>query len=341
MKKRLLLISLLLLPCLISACFGADPSILPPFSSEPSPDTPEAAQSRKELASLLEDIEHADGYCFSARDSMGHSMDGAKIIANSSAEDSFLAVYHTYDPQGVAQVHLADSTDLLHWQHLTTLAGKAGENATQPTIHAVGNGFMLAFEQEPDNHLAIVYYATWEDLLNNVPANRFDAPQTLSDFAEGTPCIYAATPDSADIGFHYFRDGIADRQSRGWMTDWESWKVQAQPQIDEALLSYDISGNIGDRDLISYQGRDFLYMEGGGDNAHFENWRCFLYDIETQAADLLDIKTPGGSQAFSNPTATRVVLQSRPALVCSIFIPSESSASGEAGCCIYYHYLDR
>ena len=288
----------------------------------------------------LQDIKGADGRVFTARDNKGNSMDGAKIIENPKLAGTFIAVYHSYDTSGLAKVNLAYSTDLLNWQFLTSLAGDAGKNATQATIAAVGDGFMLAHEQEPKNHVRLAYYENWEKLIKNEPANTFDTPMTLSAYAEGTPCIYSATPDSADIGFHYFREGKVDRQCRGKMTGWTEWTTSEQPQIDEALLSFGISGNVGDRDPVTYKGKDFLYIEGGGDNAHFGNWRCFLYDPETETADKLEIKTPGGSLAFANPTETQVTFKGRPTLVCSVFIPTENSAPGEVGCCIYYHYLD-
>ena len=310
------------------SCASQDPSSI--VSEEPL----------KKLIGYLEDVKNADGFRLAVKDNRGQTMDGAKIIPHPYMAHHFLAVYHTYDPQGTACVHLADSTDLLTWQFVVSLAGEAGQNATQPTLYAMDDGFMAAWEQEPNNHIRLAYYADWEALKAAQPSRTFDCPQMLSPYAEGTPCIYSATKDSAVIGFHYYKDKKADRQAQGRMTGWKEWGSNPQPQIDQALLDYGIQGNIGDRDLFTFDGKDYLFIEGGGDNQNFGNWRCFLYDPQTETAVKLHIQTPGGSLAFANPTATPIILNGRPALVCSVFIPTENSAPGEPGCCIYYHYTD-
>ena len=339
MKTRFFL-PLALVLLLASGCAGQTSSAVPPAQASFQPAIPDASslEAREELAGYLQDIVGADGKVFQAKDDRGNLLDTAKIIENPQQPGTFLAISHCYDSQGTARVNLACSTDLLHWTYVVTLAGEKGKNATQPTIYPVEQGFMVAWEQEPKNHIRLAYYDNWEALRTAQPSHTFDCPR-LGWYAEGTPCIYSATSTSADIGFHYYKDRKADRQARGQMAGWKEWQSAAHPHIDQALLDYGIGGNIGDRDLLAFRGRDYLVIEGGGSNENFGEWRCFLYDCAAGDAIRLEMKTPGNSLAFANPTATLVRLQGKPALVCTVFIPSENSGPGEAGCCIYYHYI--
>jgi len=292
--------------------------------------------ARGEFKALFEKIAGADGHVYGAHDDQGHTMDGAKIIENPAAAGSFLAVYHAYDDIAF-QVYLAVSIDLLRWTCVTHLAA----DASQPTIRAVDAGFMLVWEQQPDNHIRLAYYDTWDALAAASPSHAFDCPRQLSSYAEGTPDIRAATPDSAEIGFHYYQNGKVDRQATGTMSGWTDWTAAALPELDKAVLAAGApkAGNIGDRDNLNFDGFDFLVIEAGGTNSTFQNWRCYLYDALTRTAEKLSPVTGGGSIAFANPTAAVVTLDGRQALVCTVFIPSEGCGPGEAGSCVYYNYI--
>ena len=69
----------------------------------------------------------------------------------------------------------------------------------------------------------------------------------------------------------------------------------------------------------------------------FGSWRTFVYDYQTGNADQTTIRTDGGSTAFANPTVTALnAPNGQPAILVSLFIPSEGAATGESGELIYY-----
>ena len=293
--------------------------------------------TRLQLESLIQNVSGAQAKRYNATDSASHTMDCLKIIPNPNVAGQFLGVYHCYFNGGsTAYVCLATSTDLLNWTFVRTLAGASGSNATQPTIIAVGTGFMVAWEQEPNNHVKLAYFTSWANLQANTVSKSMDLPRQLSTYAEGTPSFYSATATSADIGFHYYQNGTVDRQARGQMANWSTWTSSAQTAIDNAMLYYGVGGNIGDRDTVVSQGYSFNIQEAGGNNSDFGSWRVFLYDAQTGNADKLSIQTDGGSKAFANPTATLTTLGSQTVLVCTLFVPTENSAAGEKGELIYY-----
>lgn len=295
--------------------------------------------ARYELAAYIQNIANADGHQYNIVDSAGNSMDCAKIIPNPNVSGQFIAVYHTYT-SGVGRVNLATSTNLTTWTFVRSLAGSTNNNATQPTIKEVGSAFMLAWEQEPNNHIKVVYYNSWTALQSGTIANSYDLPRQQSTYAEGTPNIYSATPTSADIGFHYYKDGQVDRQARGTMTNWNSWTSTKKTAVDSAILYWGVSANIGDRDAITFKGYQFQIMEGGGDNSNFGAWRCYLYDFTSGNADKLSINTNNQSVAFANPTIQLITINGQEAVLCTAFIPSENSGAGEAGTVVYWNYTN-
>src|SRR5882757_7945108 len=85
--------------------------------------------SGSDLARLIEDVPGADGYRYRTTDSAGSGMDTTKIIDNPAG--GYLAVYHWANA-----VHLATSSDILHWKFKTVL----DPHGTQPTIIATSDG---------------------------------------------------------------------------------------------------------------------------------------------------------------------------------------------------------
>jgi hypothetical protein len=289
----------------------------------------------------IEDVIGADGKRYNARDDTGRVMDTAKIIQDFTGE--YLAVYHSLNQaEGRFHVSVATSTDLLNW----TFRHDFGAGTHQPTIHALANGvdgYLVAWEQDPDNHLSFRYFRNRADLLSGKVARSFDAPQTLSDCAEGTPNIYSVELTSGinrsviDVGAHYFRDCDVDRQQRGTLTNFRTWQATPQPQVDAPLEAAGVMGNIGDRDDFTDRGRDYLLIEGQFTKGDFGTWRTFLYDVATGQAEQLNIQTDGGSTAFANPTITFLRLpDGRRGFVATLFLPSEGAASGESGELIYF-----
>ncbi|KAJ7849214.1 hypothetical protein B0H14DRAFT_2765747 [Mycena olivaceomarginata] len=309
-----------------------------------------SSSAKDQLLSLITEVTAANGAVYGARDSLGQSMDTAKIIQ--TPEGDYLALYHTLLPAD-NQFHasIATSTDLRTF----SWAAGFGAGTSQPTIFAVDDGragYVVAWEQEPANHIAVRYFPDRAHLLAANATRAFDVPQTLSPCAEGTPSIYAVElrPDIdhsfIDIGGHYFRDCKVDRQQRGTLTDFTRWVTEPKPDVDAAIKTWGVTGNIGDRDPLLGFGVDegerfrFQLIEGQFTFDDFGSWRTYLYDFSTGAAVRVNVITAGGSTAFANPSISRVTSpQGEEAIVVGLFLPSEGAAPGEAGQLIYYRVL--
>lgn len=305
-----------------------------PKTGGPPPQPLSALDSaRLDLRRYIEMVAQAEAHRYGATDNARYTLDCLKII-QSSAVGGFIGVYHTFDGSKF-DVHLATSTDLLTWRWIRRL----GTSASQPTIAPTDSGFVVVWEQEPQNHLRFTYYRNWSDLEAGTPLKTLDAPQTLSPCAEGTPNIYAASATAVDAGFHYFAECDVDRQARG-TTDWSSWKSTPQPALDSAVLAHGIRGNVGDRDgPIRFRGFDFSLIEGQRVKGDFGSWRVFLYDHQTGAAEPLNIVTHAGSTAFGNPTIASIDFRGRRALVITLFLFGEGAGLREGGPLIYYRYF--
>jgi hypothetical protein len=290
------------------------------------------------LASIIENVTAADGYVYDPHDDRGHGLTAAKIL--NAPGGGFVAVSHWPDPVTNEFVtSVATSDDLLTW----TWRAELGRLASQPTIAlASDGGYVVAWEQQPDPiHIRFSYYPTYDDLLAARPAKTYLPPLQLSNCAEGTPSFYAASSTRLEVGMHYYRDCRLDREARG-VTDWTIWNSRPEPELDAALVRLGVEGGIGDRDgPIAFDGYDYLVFEGQRVLDRWETFSTFLYDPSSSSARRLQMRTHGGSRAFSNPTVGHVSLDGRDALVMSMFIPSEGSAPGEAGGVIYYRIMDQ
>jgi hypothetical protein len=298
-----------------------------------------------ELRNDLEDVPGASAYRYNITDSSGRSMDTAKIIADPSG--GYLAIYHTFT-DGCFEVSLATSSDMMHWQYRQSY----GSHTHQPYLAAAPDGgFVLANEADKGNYnwVQVRYFPSRETLLENQPSHTFNAPHTLvpaDHSAEGTPNIYSIhlDPDidhsAIEIGFHYFKDGIADRQASGRLVNFSNWTTQAQPQMDQNLIDFGVLGNIGDRDEVTFRDSSFLICEGQLIAGDFGSWRVFLTDQVSGRTVQLNVRTHAGSQAFANPTIS--VLPSPnggQAVVVTYFVPADRAAPGEAGELIFYRDL--
>lgn len=342
MKNRLLLavpIAVCTLMTLHSCKKTSGVPSLAPLNADADKITSVAAPSdpaRAELKGYLENVKQATASRYNAKDNAGHNMDCAKIIKNPYA-NGYIAVYHTY-VNGEPKVNVASSADLLNWTWIRELAGSNTGGASQPTIAVASDGgFVMAWEQEPSNHLKFVYFSSWTDLQNGAVAKSYEVSRTLSSCAEGTPNLYAASSTSVDAGFHYWKNCDVDRQARGTLTNFNSWSASAQTNFDNALLHWGVKGNIGDRDgMAGFRGYNFGVIEGQFVKGDFGSWRSFIYDYQTGNAEQLNVQTHGGSTAFANPTVTLMQIDGQPAVVATLFVPSEGAAPGEAGELIYY-----
>lgn len=289
--------------------------------------------SRVKLHALIDSVQLADFYSYDTKDNLNQSMDCAKIIAN--PEGGFLAVYHHY-VSGEPRVFLATSSDFTSWTIQSTIA----TNASQPTIAKASDGsYIMAWEQEPNNHLKFASFTNINTLLAGTAALTFDAPRTLSFCAEGTPNIYEASNGLVRVGFHFYQNCLVDRQAYGELTNFNSWTANPLSSYDNALLYWGVQGNIGDRDAAVYDGYDFALIEGQFVNQDFGSWRSFIYDYQTGNAEQLQMVTHNGSTAFANPTLSFLEIEGLDAMVATFFLPSEGAANGEAGELIYYRFL--
>ncbi len=294
--------------------------------------SPTIAEARAELRGYIEDVTKATASRYALVDNQGHEMDTVKIIAVPEA-GGFVGLYHSFrEDSHTFAVQLATSSDLMNWTWQRQLA----ENASMPTIKAASDGgYVVAWEQEPPNHVKLTYYRSWTDLLAGEASKSFNAPMQLSSCAEGTPSLYSASSTAVDVGFHFYRDCDLDREARGF-TDWHSWTSAPRPALDAALEARGVMGGIGDRDVIRFRGFDLTLIEGQVVKGDWRTWRVFLYDEVTGHAQPIPFLTDSGSVAFGNPTITAIEIDGRRAILVTLFLPQEGARGGEAGELIYY-----
>ncbi len=306
-----------------------------------------AAVTDPALVTMLQDVSTADGRRYSAVDDQNVGLDTLKIIPN--PEGGYLGVYH-HLLNSVFQVRLATSTDLLTWHFVTTLQTVA----SQPTIASLSDGgFVVAFEKEAGGTycggsgscLGFRHYASLEALLAGASDRFLVVNRTLSFCNEGTPNIYAATlqPDIThsiiNVGFHYNSGCNMDRQAIGTLTNFASWKTQADANVNTLFTNLGtIGGNVGDRDSFFYQGHAYSLIEAQSIKGDYSTWRPYLFDRTLNTLTQLLLQTNGGSTSFGNPTYTQVRLPGPDGLIGFVsteFIFSEGAAPGEGGELIY------
>jgi hypothetical protein len=300
-----------------------------------------------ELLALLGDVTTADGHRYGTTDDQGVGMDTAKIIPGPPGT-GYLAVYH-HLIGGAFNVRLATSTDLLHWHYVGTLEN----DASQPTIAELSDGgFLVAYEKTgrgaacggSGSCLAFQHYPGLDALLAGSEARSVAVNRTLSACNEGTPNIYAATlhPDLdhsiINVGFHYFKGCDVDREAIGTLTNFSSWKAQADANLNSLFTNLGtIGGNVGDRDAFLHQGRPYSLVEAQDTKNDFGTWRPYLFDRTANSLTRLELQTHGGSSSFGNPTYTELELPGGDrGFVSTQFIFSEGAAKGEAGPLLYY-----
>jgi hypothetical protein len=288
------------------------------------------------LQHIIEDVTEATAARFNAKDNRGQNMATAKIIEN--PQGGFLAIYHTNTENGFT-VSIATSNDLLHW----TWKAELGNNASQPYIaQTPDGGFVTVWEQTPKNHLRFRYYKNLTKLFQNNYSKQFDAPQTLSKCAEGTPDIISVRKKLVKVGFHYFKDCQVDRQAYGELKNFKTWTAHVNTKLNKAIINDTVvqNGKIGDRDQIDFEGYTFILVEAQLKLNNFGSWRVFLYNKQTGVAKMMHISTKDGSKNFANPALSEVNIHGHKAIVVTLFVPSQESAPGEAGELIYYSYIN-
>ena len=304
------------------------------------------AAASPELVGLLEDVKGATASRYGTQDEQGVGLDTAKIIPN--PQGGYLAVYHPLLNNSF-QVRLARSVDLLDWTYVATLEA----NASQPTVEKLSDGsFLVAYEKEGSGTtcrgsgscLGFEHYANAAALISANPSRTVTVNRTLSSCNEGTPNIYAATlnPDMnhsiINVGFHYFSGCNLDRQAVGTLTNFSSWKVQADANLNTLFTNLGtVKGNVGDRDAFFYQGKPYSLVEGQDTKNDYSTWHPYLFDRTANSLTRLGLRTHQGSTSFGNPTYTDLVLpDGQRGFVATQFIFSEGAKPGEAGPLVYY-----
>ncbi|KAJ6587682.1 hypothetical protein DFH09DRAFT_1307891 [Mycena vulgaris] len=127
-------------------------------------------------------------------------------------------------------------------------SAELGAVSSQPTIAHVGNGgYVVALEQDPNNHITVRYFADRDKLLAGSAAR-----------------VVRLEPDIdhsvLDIGGYYFRDCQIDRQQRGTLTNFTHWTTAPRPPVDNAIVQWRVQGNIGDRDALSLDDNDVVEL---------------------------------------------------------------------------------
>jgi hypothetical protein len=315
------------------------------FMSSISVDAAPSDATRQQLDALVSNVKGATVHVYDIHDSTGLEMDSIKVIPDPNG--GYIGVYHTNILNGTEFISsLSTSPDLVNWTYQCQL----GVYASQPNISICPNGgFVAVWEQTTStgskNHIHFAYYPNRSSLLSGTAAQSFDAPMTLSKYAEGTPNIYSVTMTNGDIntssidtGGHYNDNTLRlDRQQRGTLTNFSSWTTAARHDYDNAILYWGVKGNIGDRDFLTYGGYQFNLMEGESNANDFGSWKIYNFDFQTGNADPLSLVTDGGSTSLGNPHWTNLIgPDGNPCLFCSAFIFSQNSASGEPGPLIYY-----
>ncbi|MDQ3675186.1 MAG: hypothetical protein M3401_00050 [Actinomycetota bacterium] len=338
------------------------------------------AQQRAAARQLLKDVVEGPGvsstaHRFAALDDRGKALDTLKVVP---VAGRYIGVYHSAG-NGQYDVHVATSTDLMHWTHSAVL----DSDASHATIRMLpGGSVIVAYEKyaigdlidrpllitqldplyNPLNRIRLRfrYYPSVDDLLAGQSAREISVPRHLSAISEGTPHIIATrlrggklSRSTIRVGLHYLKSlrkrPDSDRQATGVLKNFKTWVPQSEPQLDRRFLRARLlhsgfrsapSGSIGDRDEIYLNGVRLLLQEAEYVPRDWSTWRTFIVDPQRRTAVPLEIKTPRGSTSYGAPTVTELISPAgRRAIFVSMFVFTEGAAPGEAGQLIYYREL--
>jgi hypothetical protein len=185
----------------------------------------------------------------------------------------------------------------------------------------------------------VAAFRSLKELKQGDPSHQADLPATLSPAAEGTPSIEFVekrgdwSRSRIGLRFHYYRDRDIDRQAEGVLTGFRDWNASRRDQ-DNSPLEAAYRGNIGDRDTLRLPGETWDILEAQLRKDDWSSWRLLARRRPAGYAQV-DVVTHGGSTSFANPTWDVMPLpDGSRALVATLFLPSQGSAPGEAGCLI-------
>ena len=318
------------------------------------------------VASLLEDVHGSDAHRYNIKDSRGEGMDCARVVfAPIDGEPRirrYLAVYHTRSRvTRQFEVHLAQSFDLMRWEHLRRVA----VNADMPAIRVdnrtgrvlvVYEQFLSSTGQSPCA-LGIRQFASTQHLVSglNDATAQFRIPNSISKI-EGTPSIDRWDPSNRNvcIWFHFHNDtNMRDMVARGTLTGFPgatpSWVAEPHHAYNHRAMAVGVSGNIGGRhrlavnDVGTHDGgsapttTSIILQEGNVQlppllPTDWASWRVWLYrDGLNHTLTMLNVQTHSKSLSIANPWAD--------VLECPFRNCSAESREGSAGMCLVVGYF--
>lgn len=325
----------------VSDVSSASTPVSSPSPSQTASAAPVAPPSVSWLVGALGNVGLATAK-FGLHDDLGCPMATLKIV---DSADGYLGVYHC-QVAGQYTVRLARSTDLVHWAFQATL----DTTASQPTLARLSDrSYVLAVEADNSDGpgpgrrwLRFRHYSGLSSLLASRPDRTFNTPHILTAAtrgAEGTPNIYSARLTSGiatsriEVGFHYLHLGL-DRQARGQLTGFSEWSAQPDDGLDTALFKAGLIGKHGDRDALRLGATSVTVLEA-------QDGRDRLWHIAVSTspgvAIRLNIRTPGGSRSFANPTLSLLRLPSgQPGMVATMYLHRTGAAAKEVGELLYF-----
>ena len=108
---------------------------------------------------------------------------------------------------------------------------------------------------------------------------------------------------------------------------------------EAAFRRHGLDGGVGDRDTFRFRGFYFTVQEGQAVWEQYETFRIYLYDDAIGIAEPLDLRTPKGCVAFTNPMVEVLDVDGEPAMVVTAFVPGEAGLDCEAGPMLYVQRL--
>ncbi|NPA37329.1 MAG: hypothetical protein GXO47_10825 [Chlorobi bacterium] len=273
-------------------------------------------------------------YFFDRKDDRGVSTDVLKVLKVDEDDYTYLGVYHSMVDDNHFQLYLAGSNDLATWTFITEL----GDRAHQGDLKKWEGGYLLANEQdtvEGSNNIQVRYYASYDDLKNNIPANTVSLNRVFSPSAEGTPdikIISGNSPTSSNIliGFHYYDNNVVDQLAFGILNNFCCWKAWKDEVSNYNLIEMGYQGNLGSRSSFVYNGNSYVLQEAQIEPNDWSKWRMMFGNGAYYYQ--LDPETPKGSTSFANPGIEQIGAD---IFTVTSFLPSEGNQTGEIGEMIY------
>lgn len=301
------------------------------------------ADDPSKLLRHLESVAESEVYVYKLKDDRGQGMDCLKVFQpeNAAVPGVYFGVYH-HMRQGVLVTHLARSTDLMNWTHLTAV----DEHASQPAIFSCANGaYLLAYEHDEPNSvwIRIRHYQDLAALCEGRHDRQFDVPRSLAPTAEGTPSFESVSvghqgvvESEIQLRFHYYQDGDVDQLAVGTLTNFQTWEALPDKGLNTSLIEQGWRGNLGDRDKFDWNDQTFYLQELQRTKGDWGSWRLGLCDAKGALLHELAIRTHQDSTAFSNPHATWITdAAQHKKLVVTLFLHSQGNPPSERGVLLY------